>query len=274
MIARRIMLVTGSIATLLLLPPVRLQGQTVLGADASVLSANVWRGLTFTNRPVLQPDFFAGYTHRRMTWTAGLWSNVELGQYDGSSELSQGGGRSSLDLTEIDWWVEGSRRVGSAALTGGLTGYHYPNPAGMPSSNNTLELYARAAAAGPLNPRLSLFWDVDAYQGVYAEVGLSHRVPLNRRLGLDLAARVGAATGLAPSAGDRSRYARNGLTHLDFSASTSLIAGGITWTPVVHLVVASDPRVRITSPGERHDVKVWFGLRAGWTHVFADNRHR
>lgn len=265
---------TGILIGLLLTGSAPLAGQTVAGADASLMSRNVWRGLTYTNRPVLQPDLFLAIPRGRMTWTAGGWSNIELGRYDGSGDLSQGGGRASPDVTEIDWWLEGTRRFGSAALTGGLAGYDYPNPSGMTSSDNTLELYARGALAGPLNPRLSLFWDVDAYQGLYVEIGLSHRVPLSPRLGLDLAARVGAATGLDPTPGGRSRYAGNGLTHLDFSASTSVAAGGIVWTPVVHLVVASDPRVRITGPGEGHDLKAWFGLRAAWTHVFTGARPR
>lgn len=247
--------------------PGRLPAQITLGTDATLSSASVWRGLTFTNRPVLQPDFYLGYVHGSMVWTAGAWANVELGRYDGPGALSQGGGLTFPDLTEVDWWLEGSRRLGRTALGVGVTGYQYPNPAGMTAVDNTVELYARAGMAGPLNPRAALFWDVITYRGLYLEVGVGHRLRAGRRINFDLGARAGVAVGLDPSPGDLSRYQENGITHLDLSAATSLAAGGIRWTPMVHLILAGDPLTRITGPGTRHDLKLWLGLRAAWVRV-------
>ncbi len=268
MIARRTILSTLVAVLLLLLSAHGLGAQMAAGADVALQSQNIWRGLTFTNRPVLQPDAFLAYTTGKTTLSAGTWGSIELGRYDGSSDLSQGGGRSALDLTELNWWLEGRYRLTLSDVTFGITGYQYPNPAGMTSADNSVALYARVEAVDPLNPRFALFYDVDAYNGLYGEVGIGHRFAVSGAIGINLNARVGLATGLDPSPGDLSRYDENGITHLDFSASTTIPAAGITWMPIVHLIVASDPRVRITGPGETKHNKILVGLRGSWFHVF------
>ena len=257
---------------LMALAPCGAQAQIAIGADAGLYSDYVWRGLTYTNRFVIQPDAYVATAFGGTAASAGVWANVEPGQYDGATDISEGGGLSGPDLTEWNWWVELSGSAGRHRIAGGVTGYQYPNQAGRTSGLNTIELYGRAQLALPLRPRVSLYWDVDHYRGLYAEGSLMQPVPVSPRVSLELGALAGFAEGLAAGNG-AARYASDGLTHLDFSLATTLQTAGLSIRPALHLQVSTDDATQITRrsdcggpacPLYGADTKIWFGARVSW----------
>jgi hypothetical protein len=98
--------------------------QTTLGADASVFSSYVWRGLSLTNKPVLQPDLYVTFPAGKASVTVGGWANIDLGKYDDpEDDISESGGLSSFNFAEFDPWAEVSFPVGEkTTLTGGISG--------------------------------------------------------------------------------------------------------------------------------------------------------
>jgi hypothetical protein len=252
---------------------VSVHAQTTVGADLYLYSSYVWRGLTLTNHPVLQPDLYVTIPAGNASITAGGWSSFDLGKHDDiNNDISESGGTSSFDLAEFDWWGEISYPVGKVTLTGGATGYIYPNTATPTSvsglltkANNTVELYAKAAVDAPLSPKVAFYYDVDKIKGAYFEGGITYALPASEKVSVNLGALAGFSAGQGVKAGEFANFADNGFTHLDLSAGVPLEAGPLSITPVLHLVVAGDDFVKITSPTETHDAKLWGGVSISWS---------
>ncbi len=258
-------LVFGSALAVLSAAPAA--AQTEFGIDASVFSSYVWRGLTLSGKPVLQPDAWLSFPLGSASLTVGGWANVELGKYD-APDIGEGGGASSLDLTEFDWWAEVGFPVGKATLTGGATGYIYPNDAGFTSDINTVELYGKAQLDVPLSPRIAAYYDVKAVKGLYVEGGVSHDLPLGPK-SLTLGAVIGYSSNEDPDPDDDSfNFADDGITHIDLSAAIELSAGPLTITPSVHGVFGQDDFTKFTKLNKEHDFKLWGGVTVSWSKIF------
>lgn len=240
--------------------------QTTIGWDAALFSSYVWRGLHLSSKPVVQPDLYVTIPLGKASLTAGGWGNIELGKYD-PPDIGEGGGASSLDLTEFDWWGEIGIPVGVATITGGATGYIYPNDLGLTKDNNTIEVYGKVALSVPLNPKVSAYYDVDKVKGLYIEGGVSHGVPLGATT-LTFGALAGFSAGQEVNSSDPSELANfneSGLTHIDLSASAGFSAGPLSITPSLHLVHGRDKFTKFTSLDKEHDVKVWGGITISWS---------
>ena len=78
-----------------------------IGADASLFSSYVWRGLSLTNKPVLQPDVYVTFPAGNASITVGGWANIDLGKYDDpDDDFSESGGLSAFNFAEFDPWIE------------------------------------------------------------------------------------------------------------------------------------------------------------------------
>jgi hypothetical protein len=255
------------------------QAQTTIGADLYLYSSYVWRGTTLTNKPVAQPDLYVTFPLGNASLTAGGWASIDLGKYDDPvNDMSESGGSSSFNFAEFDWWGELSYPVGKATLTGGVTGYRYPNDPNAPNSDflltnpfNTVEIYGKAAFDTPLSPKLSIYYDVDKVKGAYFEGNISHSLEASEKVSVDLGATAGFNAGQGISADDPSfNFADDGFTHLDLSAGVPFTASAFSITPVIHLVINSDERTKITSPTETHDVKLWGGVSISWSRALGE----
>ena len=254
--------------------------QTTVGADASLFSSYVWRGLSLTNKPVLQPDLYVTFPAGKASVTVGGWANIDLGQYDDvNDDISESGGLSSFNFAEFDPWAEVSFPVGEkTTLTGGITAYIYPNDVdvapngGLGSDANTVELYAKAAFDVLLSPKLSMWYDVDKINGAYFEAAVSHTIPASEKVGIVLGAIAGLSAGQGvPDSGDDSfNFADDGFTHLDLSAGVPLTAGVFTITPVFHFVINGDDFTKFTSPTDESDTKAWGGVTISWSHGYGE----
>lgn len=240
--------------------------QTTIGWDASLFSSYVWRGLHLSSKPVVQPDLYITIPVGPAALTAGGWGSIEIGKYDGSDDISEGGGQAGPDLTEFDWWGELGYSVGKATLTAGATGYIFPNDFGLTSDNNTVEVYGKVALDVPFSPKVSIYYDVDKIRGAYIEGGVSHGVPIGAAT-LTLGALAGFSAGQEVNNSDPeelANFAESGLTHIDLSVAMAFSAGPLSITPSVHLVHANDEFTKFTSLDKKHDVKVWGGVTISW----------
>ncbi len=243
--------------------------QATVGADLSMFSGYVWRGISVTNRPVGQPNAYVAFPAGTANVTVGGWANVDLGQYDDSDDFSQSGGVSSFNLAEFDPWAEVSVPTGKATITGGVVGYLFPNDFGATEALNTWEVYGKVGLAVPLSPKLAVYYDVDKVNGAYLEGSVAHSVPLGS-VSLALGALAGLSAGQAEADDpeELNNFAENGFTHLDLSAGVPVPAGMFTVTPVLHFLVNGDQNTKFTSPGEESDVKLWGGLTISWSQAF------
>jgi hypothetical protein len=243
--------------------------QATVGADLSLFSGYVWRGISVTNRPVGQPNAYVAFPAGKTVVTVGGWANVDLGRYDDIDDFSQSGGVSSFNVAEFDPWAEVSVPAGKATITGGVVGYVFPNDLGATDALNTWEVYGKVGLAVPLSPKVAVYYDVDKVDGAYIEGSVAHAVPLGS-VSLALGALAGFSAGQAEATdpSELNNFAENGFTHLDLSAGVPFTAGIVTLTPVLHFLVNGDEITRFTSPLDESDVKLWGGLTISWARAF------
>jgi Bacterial protein of unknown function (Gcw_chp) len=263
--------------------PERALAQAEIGAQVDLFSAYVWRGLSLTNKPVLQPDVWISFPAGNASITVGGWSSIDLGRYDDvNDDISESGAISSFNYAEFDPYAEIAFPVGKSTLTFGGTAYIYPNDGDSPdiandfglltTESNTLELYGKAGFDILLSPEVSVYYDVDKIKGAYIEATASHDLQLGEKVALSLGALVGfsAGQGISDDPDESSNFDDDGLTHFDFSAGLPLTAGVFEITPVLHLVVGVDDRVKITSPTNTSDAKLWGGVSIGWSKALGE----
>jgi Bacterial protein of unknown function (Gcw_chp) len=256
------------------------QAQATFGVDLDLFSSYVWRGLTLTNKPVLEPGVWVSFPAGNASITAGGWANIDIGQYDDASDISESGGTSAFNLAEFDPYAEVSFPVGNATLTGGVTGYIYPNDdPGLTSDFNTWEIYGKAGLDVPLSPELSIYYDIDKIKGAYIEGNISHSLAASEKVSIDLGAAAGFSAGqdadlddLGTPQADFFNFAENGFTHLDLSAGVPFTVGVFSITPVVHFIINGDELTKITSFDETtgfpnsNDAKIWGGVSLSWSN--------
>jgi hypothetical protein len=266
-----------ALALVLALPLRPAAAQTEVGAQLDLFSSYVWRGLSLSNKPVAEPDVYVSFPAGNASVTVGGWANIELGKYvDPSDDISESGGLSAFNLAEFDPYAEVSFSTGKASLTGGITGYIYPNDldeasnpdGGLDSESNTWEVYGTVGFDVPLAPEFSLYYDFDKIKGAYLEGGVSHSLALGESHTLDLGGLVGFSLGQDVSEDESANFLDDGLTHVDFSAGVPLIAGVFSITPVLHLQINGDEFTKFHSPtSDGSDFKVWGGVSVGWSNA-------
>jgi hypothetical protein len=253
-----------------------------IGADASLFSSYVWRGLSLTNKPVLQPDVYVTFPAGNASITVGGWANIDLGKYDDpEDDFSESGGLSAFNFAEFDPWIEASFPVGEkTTLTGGVTAYIYPNDVdvapngGFGTDANTVEIYGKAAFDVPLSPKLGIWYDVDKIKGAYIEGSVSHTLPASEKVSVVLGALAGFSAGQGvpddPNTDESFNFADDGFTHLDLSAGVPFTAGAFSINPALHLVINGDDGVKLTSPTNESDVKLWGGATISWSKDYGE----
>jgi len=268
----RAFVVGGTIAALAA-TAVPAAAQVTVGWDAAVFSSYVWRGVTYTNKPVFQPDLYLTIPAGKASITAGGWANIDIAKYDGSTDISESGGTSAFNLAEFDWWGEVGIPAGKATLTAGATGYLFPNPAssgGLTKESNTIEVYGKVGLDVPLSPKVSAYYDVDKVKGLYVEGSVSHGFPVGPQT-LTLGALAGWTGGQEIDSDKSSNFDDKGLTHVDLSASMGFSAGSLSITPSIHGVIGNDRRTKYTKLANNAygandgSFKVWGGVTISWS---------
>jgi hypothetical protein len=240
--------------------------QVTLGVDAALNSQYVWRGLSYTNKPVIQPDVWISASG----FTAGVWANVEPSSYTGATDISENGSEGA-GIAEIDGWIEYARASGNVNWKLGWTIYTFDmNKSGFTAYYDTHEFYGQASIGGlPFTPTLYAAYDVDKVKGLYLQPSISRAVAVSPALSITLTALAGISAGQEKgNATDASwNFANSGLAHLDLGASTSFAAGSVSIAPQFHVQWCHDDLVKATSLGHQHDVKFWGGVTLSWSHA-------
>jgi hypothetical protein len=240
-----------------------LSAQVTITGDAGLNSQYQWRGITTTNRPVVQPDFIVAAPFGRLAVTAGAWASLEGGRYDDPQRHISENGGSRAGLAEYDLWLEAAFPVRRVTVTAGALTYAFPNTAGTTASSNTLEAYVKAKADAPFAPQVTVWYDVQKVHGAYAEVSVGRSVG---------AYALGAVTGwnFGQSAGDGGAlgyFTRHGFTHADLSVSRSWTAGAVSVAPAMHVIVGGDAATWRASPMRDSHTKIWFGSTLTWSRT-------
>ena len=262
----------GAVVFAALAGPAPLAGQVILTSDAGAFNNYTWRGVTLTNKLVVQPDAYLTVPGGGGSAVLGVWGNIDAGEYDDPvNDFSEGGGTGPWDATEIDVWAEYGHPIGSG-FTGTMGGllYLFPNESGLTNeANQTFEVYGKLQATGVLlAPKVAAFLDVAKVNGLYLETSLSHTLKEFKGFPITFGALAGWSAGQAVNADDPAQianFAENGLTHLDFSASGAVAAGPVVLAPTAHLLIPSDEYTKFTKPGVTNDVKGWVGLTLTWS---------
>lgn len=258
-----------ALGVLLAAPSRAAHAQAEVGAQLDLFSSYVWRGVSLTNKPVVQPDLWISFPAGNASITVGNWTSIDLGKYDNADDISESGGLSAFNIAEINPYAEVGFGAGNATLTGGIIGYIYPNDTdnGLNSDFNTWEVYGKVGFDTPLAPELSLYYDIDKVNGAYLEGALSHSLPLGENHSLDLGGVVGFDIGQNESDDFTANFQDNGFTHVDLSAGVPLAAGVFSITPVLHFQVGVDEFTRFTSLTDESEVKLWGGVSIGWSNA-------
>jgi len=251
--------------------------QATIGADLGLFSSYVWRGIDYTNKFVIQPDVYLTFPTGPASFTAGGWFNIEPGKYDGASDISEGGGESSFDVAEFDWWGEFNYPYQKANFTLGATGYRFPNNLGFTKAANTVELYGKVSLSVPVSPKVAMWYDVDKVKGAYFEGSISHSIqPQGQKFSVTLGALAGFNAGQGINDSDQTElfnFVDNGFTHLDLSAAVPFTAGPLSISPALHMVVTGDENTKFTkfdpNTGQLNskDVKFWGGATISWSRA-------
>ncbi len=196
-------------------------------AEATLANAYVWRGQVLNDETVLQPSFTVG----KGAFTINTWGNMNL--TDSVTE-------DAPDFSELDLTFGYSKTVGAVALGAGLVEYTFPNT----TYAGTREVYGTIAAPTLLIvPTLSVYYDFDEADGVYANLALSYSHSIADKATLSLFTSLGAASaeynefyfGVDDSA----------LNDLNVGASLSIpVTKSLTIVPAVQYTTLADGDIK------------------------------
>jgi hypothetical protein len=241
-----------------------------IGFDVGLNSNYNWRGLSLANKPVIQPDVWVSV----YGLTGGVWANVDPTKCDGSNDICESGGVRS-GIAEIDFWLEYARSFGNADAKVGYVGYTYnKNNAGIDNTANTGEIYGQVSLNGlPVTPTLAAWYDIDKVKGLYVQGQIVYGIQASPAVTIDLgvlaALSAGQEVNTSPTSTESANFAESGLTHVDFSASTSLAAGPLSIAPSFHFQISHDPWTKINGFDTANldkGSKIWFGVTVSWSH--------
>lgn len=252
-------------AAFLALSPCVAQAQTAVTADVMMASGFVWRAIHFTNRPVVQADLIATHTRGTLAITAGAWVNAEPADYQGADVVKMlEPTHHGPAITTIAPWLDATITRGALSLTGGATIYRYPKFTGFAEAFNSTEVYAKAALAGALAPRVQVWWDVEKVRGAYIEAAVSHT--FESRLPITTSLTSGWSAGQEVRGTQTAYFTSSGLAAVDGAVGVPFTRGHFTVTPTVHGVYGRDAATRLVTPGApERAVKLWWTFGGTWT---------
>jgi hypothetical protein len=254
-----------AVAAQLALGAPSLAAQLSVDVAAAVHSTYDWRGVTLTNRPVVQPEVSVSVPLAAGALTFGAWANYEPAAYDGPAHLRSGGELVGPAVTASALSLAYGRPLGPVDVEAGGIVYRYPRSTGFAEEFNTGELYGSVSLEAVVTPELTVYYDVGRVRGAYLEGGVGHSLSGWTALPVSLRAVVGYSAGQAVSERDVAAYfERDGVTHAELSLGAELALRGFSFAPVVRYTFARDEWTRITAPERTRAAKLGVGLTVGW----------
>jgi hypothetical protein len=176
-------------------------------ASVDVMSRYVWRGMTLSNKFVVQPSI--GITYEG--FGANIWGN-----YD--TDLSKS--------TEVDYTLSYNFSVDKLSLG---VGYIYYALVGVP---DTQEIYFSVGYDTILKPTLTYYQDIQEGKGGFLVASIGHSIELSKDVNLNLGASASYNFKNAVMGFDRNGNKFNNLYNAEVSASVNIpVSKAIVVTP-------------------------------------------
>ncbi len=209
------------------------------GVDA--FSRYVWRGITLSDGPVLQPSVRLSHQlAKRHTLTGMVWGNVDL----------EDGNDTAGDWNELDLTVDYGFNARRFRLALGLKQYTFPNT----GFRNTCEFFVRIEARTLVKPVLTLYYDFGEIDDPYVNLALA----IDRTITANWRYRLALSAGYAGSdfaiAGQRGLHDGNLTLELTHERGRLRLGGLVGWTESL------DEEVLFTQPAGG-----WAGVRMSMT---------
>ncbi len=207
--------------------------------EVTVVSKYIWRGFDtiVDDRPAIQPSVTVTFGKSGLWFNA--WSAFAL---------------ADTDFVELDLIAGYDRALPKdLTLSAGVGYFTFPSMSHYPDKNSaTPEIYAGlTTCALPFSPGLTLYYDFNLGDGVYATLCLTHDFDLKYKT-IHTCALIGytrqyKAIGVDP-----------GISDICLGVSTDVDVKGFVLTPSLNYVIV--PNETINDEDE-----VWFGLSVGWS---------
>ena len=171
---------------------------------ADYLSKYVFRGVAYSNKPVIQHTLCASY---------GDLTAIGFANYDTQTDR----------FNETDITLDFTKALNNyLTLSSGYTILTFPNT----EEKETQEVYAGITLERMLNPSLLLVHDFKEGKGIYGEFSIGHDFDFGK-LGISASAALGY--------NDHYFREKSGLSHLELGLATPISLGkNITFTPMIN----------------------------------------
>ncbi len=182
--------------------------------QADFVSRYIWRGfdLNPTKKPVIQPQ--VTYAFGDSGFAVNLFLNFSF---------------EDKNTNEVDFTFSYDFKTGEDfALTVGFTNYAWPYIKDFDFKDHTTQEFFVTAGFPklPLSPTISVYYDINLGDGLYAELGIGHSVELSKNLTADLSGSLGYNAGQWLPDG-----ANTGFSDLNLGAALPIKTGKFTVTP-------------------------------------------
>ena len=193
------------------------------GFDLDLGNDYVWRGITRASSFTVRPQAWISFPSAHGELALGAWKAIELGNVE-SNEITARG-RHHRAPAEFDVWAPYTHHQPGVDAAVGAIRYTFtgdPDAGGLGDDASTTEGYAQLwpAFLPALEPRVTLYHDVERTRGTYLEVDATHSFPLFPLVPTDL--QIGATGGFSlreprdfAAARGWESFAGTGATHLD-----------------------------------------------------------
>lgn len=231
-----------------------------VNADVSFLTDYLWRGQTYGEDGVIQPNLSIGFANGL---SLGVWAN-----YIVDWEVLDSGLSNSHLVNEVDYTVDYSFEAGPVGCSLGWILYDFPRSGGA----ETQEVYVGLTLDTLLAPSITAYRDVRMIDGTYLSFGVGHDFELNEKTTLS----VGGTLGWGNEAYHKAYFPvstptidveEDSLSDYNLSVSLSYaITDKVTVTPTLSYSAFSDSDVEDAADivyGE--DSKVYGGINVSYS---------
>lgn len=232
--------------------------QLSAGGSLRLAHPYVWRGLTRANGPSLQMEGSAGLGLAIGTLSAGVWTNLELGEPRDSRLSELGADRPGV--SEVDAWGRYALNFGATTVFGGVIHYDFRGDVSpsFGSGGSTTEVFAGVQLnRGRLVPQFTAYADVHRVKGLYLEGSLAAHI-LQFSRGLPVILYLNSVLGFSVLEGpdpddplEIARFQEESFTHLDLSLSLNAVISrkhAVTFDLEPHFELKFDEATRVTGP--------------------------
>jgi hypothetical protein len=210
-------------------------------------SKYVWRGILVNDDAVVQPSVTVGYSLGDAgDLSLNIWGNIDTNNAYNREDNFQ----------EVDYTLAYSKALDECYTLGaGAIVYDFPGQ-GTPT---TTELFVTLAAAVPLSPVLSVYYDIDEVDGWYVNLAGSHEIALadiHENLSLILASSIGWGSedwiGAYTGVNDAALVAISPSATVTYTASEKL---SFSWYAKYDYLLDNDVRNAVAADASNF----WFG---------------